>query len=101
MAFADHLNASPRKGGTTPLVARHLEAMSPDEATDARALLVTGLSDRQVAEAFTAEGYSTSANAVATWRRHKPDGHTTRDLNFCSLACVWQRYPGDPVRHDG
>lgn len=30
-----------------------------------------------------------------------PDGRLTRDLDFCSLACVWNRYPGDPVRHDG
>jgi hypothetical protein len=30
-----------------------------------------------------------------------PDGRTTHDLDFCSLACVWTRYPGEAVRHDG
>lgn len=29
-----------------------------------------------------------------------PDGHLMRDLDFCSLPCVWTRYPGEPVKHD-
>jgi hypothetical protein len=28
-----------------------------------------------------------------------PDGHLTHDLDFCSLTCVWVRYPGDAVQH--
>ena len=52
------------------------------------------------------EGCKRSFDNNRSWERidqgaDMPDGRTTRDMNFCSLACVWQRYPGDAVRHDG
>lgn len=45
-------------------------------------------------------------NNTHSWERidkgaDLPDGHLTHDLDFCSLTCVWQRYPGEAVRHDG
>ena len=69
MAFAEHLTATKRTGGTLLLVDAHLAAMPDDEATDARKLLASDLSDAQVSEAFHAESYAVSAAAVGTWRR--------------------------------
>lgn len=74
MAFADHLTASRRTGGTPLLIAEHLAKMPPDEATAARQLLAADLSARQVAEAFNAEGYPVSESAVTNWRRARDQG---------------------------
>jgi len=68
VAFADHLTATKRTGGTVPLVDQALDRMPPDEADAARALLVSELSDDQVAQAFCQEGYPMKWGSVRNWR---------------------------------
>lgn len=68
MAFSDHLTAPRAKGGITPLIDTYLGVMAPDEATAARTLLASDQSDRQVAVAFTAEGFALGFGAVRNWR---------------------------------
>lgn len=77
MAFADHLTATKRTGGTPLLVGTHLAAMPKKEAEAARQLLAADLSARQVAEAFTSEGYPVSESAVAKWRLAKQAGRVS------------------------
>ena len=68
MAFADHLTATKRTGGTTNLITDALDRMPETEADAARALLASDLSDGQVAQAFTDEGYPVKWGSVRNWR---------------------------------
>lgn len=68
MAFSDHLTATKRTGGTTPLVALALDAMPDAEASAARLLLASDLSDDQVAQVFTDEGYPMKWGSIRNWR---------------------------------
>jgi len=68
VAFADHLTATKRTGGTVPLVDQALNRMPDVEADAARALLDSDLSDDQVAQAFCDEGYPIKWGSVRNWR---------------------------------
>lgn len=68
MAFADHLTATKRTGGTVPLVDQALDRMPDAEADAARTLLASDLSDDQVAQAFCDEGYPMKWGSVRNWR---------------------------------
>lgn len=68
MAFADHLTQQRRTGGIPNLITDALNRMPDGEADAARALLASDLSDGQVAQAFTDEGYPVKWGSVRNWR---------------------------------
>lgn len=73
--IADTLKAGPSKGGTPPLIPTHLDAMPDDLRKLAEKLVASPThSDRQVADAFTSEGYPTSQGAVRNYRQSKRIG---------------------------
>ena len=69
MAFADHLTATKRTGGTTNLIDQALATMTEQEADAARVLLAMPLSDEHLAEVFTKEGHPVKWGSVRNWRK--------------------------------